>query len=249
MLRNAPIRAIFFDLGNTLVRFSTDFFFARLAETFGVERHFFWDLFGRRPDGLIYQYECGQSAAEFVAAFRRESAALLRRINKHRRIGARLKYPVFTDEQFLAWFTPILSFEYPRESIGLLRKLNAANYPLFILSNTNETHANYLRREARDGRMMPWAEELFSLVRHYIASCDPDLRCRKLEYDPANEVESTKIFCKALAIAGCKTSEAIFVDDILEYVKTFERMGGRGIHFRGSWTRLEEELYKFGARW
>ena len=236
-------------MGNTLARFSTDFFFTRLADTFGIERHFFWDIFGRRPDGLIYQYECGQSTDEFIAAFRRKSRSLITRLNTTKRPSPKLRYPVFSDEEFISWFTPVLYSEYPRESITLLKKLRAANYRLYILSNAGYLHAENVRCEAAHGVMFPWMSEIFSLVDRYIVSCDPDIRCRKMKCDGTNRIESEEIFRKALAIAECSPREAIFVDDIFDYVRVFENMGGHGIHFTGSWTRVEAELYRFGVRW
>ena len=53
----------------------------------------------------------------------------------------------------------------------------------------------------------------------------------------------------ASAEGGHEPSEAVFVDDIANFTETFKRMGGRAILCTGNWTKVEHELYQFGARW
>ena len=88
-----------------------------------------------------------------------------------------------------------------------------------------------------------------SFIDRFIASSDPDIRCRKTKPNGKNPEQCEEIFKKALAIAGSKPEETVFVDDLVEHVQTFQGMGGHAIHCTGNWTRVEAELYNLGVRW
>ena len=88
------ITTTLFDLGKTIHGFDLDRFFNWLARKFGIPRHYFWDMFSRYPDGLLYPYECGQSNQEFVFRFREETKKLLQELKE--REGKLIVSPEFT---------------------------------------------------------------------------------------------------------------------------------------------------------
>lgn len=243
------MKAIFFDYGKTIHDFHLDRFFGWLSRISGADRHYFWDLFGRYPGGILFPYECGQRTEDFIAAFRCESAHMLSVLRKQRKkVSQQLE---FTDKDFITHFNLIFSYTPPPlECRLLIEKLYKAGYALYILSNLNQANLAYIKNNPNQELLFGiWLPQLFSHIVRFIASCDSDIQCRKTRFEGSNAEERGKIFWKACAIAKVKPHQAVFIDDIFDYAKGFEEIGGHGIHFVGHWTRVESELYKLGVRW
>lgn len=242
------IKVIFFDFGKTIHDFDLDVFFNWLSREFGIPRHYFWDMFAKYPDGLLHPYECGQSPEEFIASFRKKSFDLF--LEFKAKAGRFVKYPYFTDKEFFEALNSVFDPEpIKQDRLGLLQKLRGKGYGVYVLSNLNKSHLAYLKGDEPRGQRFSRFKELFRVIDRYIASCDPDIQCRKMRLSEANPKECEKIFRKALAIAGSEPEETVFVDDIKDYADVFKSMGGNAIHCAGNWTKVEAELYNLGVRW
>jgi FMN phosphatase YigB (HAD superfamily) len=127
-------RVIIFDFGKTIHDFELDLFFNWLQDVYRIPRHHFWDIFSRYPDGLLYEYECGESTANFIKRVRNELELLSNRLSIDE--GLQVARSSFSDEEFLSSWTTILDatpvFE---DRLDLMRKLHARGYELYVLSN------------------------------------------------------------------------------------------------------------------
>lgn len=236
------IKDIVFDWGKTIHDYNLDVHFNWHARLFGIPRHFFWNIYSKYPDGLLFPYECGQSTARFIERFREESAQLCHVL--------KVAVPKFGNDEFIEHWNMIIDPLPPDpQKLALLRKLNGRGYTLNILSNTNEAHAAYIRGDATNGNRFSRFREVFQTIDRFIASSDPDVQCRKTKPGLASKEECEKIFWRALEISCSRPEETVFIDDFSEYVEVFRGMGGYGIHCTGSWTRIEAELYQLGVRW
>lgn len=205
-------------------------------------------MFSRYPDGLLYPYECGQSNQEFVFRFREETKKLLQELKEQE--GKLVIFPEFTAQEFFDALNSVWDPEpISRERLGLLRKLKGKGYGIYVLSNIGQSHFEYLRGDGEHGYHFSRFKELFEIIDGFIASCAPNIQCRKTRLSESTKEECEKIFKKALAIAESAPEQTVFVDDILDYVNVFRGMGGHGIHCTGNWTKVEAELYAFGIRW
>lgn len=240
-----PITTVFLDFGKTLHDFHLDYFFNWLSRKFGIERHHFWDVFSRFPDGLLYKYECGEDTRDFIERVR---TALQGIAAEMRLDGKQIGSFEFSDEEFVEnWNNIFDTVPVLEDRLRLMRGLKKNGYKMYVLSNLNEAQLAYLKSDHR-------FDEIFALVDRFIASCDPDIQCRKTRlhvYSPHNTnwFECRKIFGKALTVASSTPEEIVYIDDILDYVEVFRVMGGNGIHHTGVWTKVEAELYKLGVRW
>lgn len=123
-------------------------------------------------------------------------------------------------------------FSENRDIENVLLKIELPIERLFVLSNTNELHWRYIEKLP----LMQWYfSDPWRLVRSYeIGAKKPDAR----------------IFTEALRRSRVKHEEAVFIDDIPEYVETFKKLGGNGIVYdcrRDSWCSLIRALDQFGV--
>lgn len=243
------ISTIIFDWGKTFHDYHLDTFFSWLERNFSIPRHFFWGMFSRYPDGLLYHYECGQPTDEFLGCVRKKTAELLERL-KHEE-GKIILPAEFSDEEFLEHWNMIIDPSPPAgEKVELLRKLKRRGYGVYILSNTNKEHYSYLKEgDVRCGYRFLNFRDVFEIIDRFFASCDDDIQCRKIRPGEGSKEDCEKIFRKALAIIKSKPEETVFIDDILDYVNVFRSMDGHGIHCTGNWTKVEAELYELGVIW
>lgn len=246
--RPFPIQVILLDFGKTIHGFTLDRFFNWLEYKYGISRHYFWDIFSRHPDGLIFQYECGRSNDWFFRAFQKKTSELSDRLKIEK--GRLISLPSITREEFFEHWNSIMDFE-PLDSrlMTLIRQLKGRGYGVFVLSNTNKANLAYFKGDAENGHRFSRFGELFRTVDRFIASCDADVRARKTRPDGTNGKLCVKVFLRALEICGSRPSETVFIDDIEEYVNVFCNMGGHAIHHKGCWTSTEAELYRLGVRW
>jgi len=239
-----PITTIFFDFGKTLHDFNLDPFFIWLAKKCYLPRRKLWGIFGNYPDGLIFPYECGQETKDFLDKFRQKCIELYRADRLEKKISA-YRLPKFSDEEFITKWCEILDpSPASKDRIEFLDRLKRKGYKLYILSNSNPLHRDYIKSTPR-------FRKLLSFFEHFIASCDADIMCRKTKMfaDGSNRNECETIFNKALAISGSFLKTTLYIDDVADYVSVFRAMGGYGIHHRGSWTQIEAEFYKLGLKW
>lgn len=238
-------KVVFFDFGKTLHDFNLDLFFDWLSQTCGVSRYYLWDTFSSFPDGLLYKYECGEATQQFIVRVRNALQKLCIALHLE---GKEVLVKDFTDEEFVENWNVIFDTKpFAEDRLRLMRGLKKNGYKLYVLSNINEAQLGYIKNDSR-------FQEVFDLTERFIASCDPDIQCRKTRFHAYtvagnNWYEASMIFKKALEIAGVAARAAVYIDDILDYVEVFRRMHGWGIHHTGPWTKVEAELYKLGIRW
>ena len=93
---------------------------------------------------------------------------------------------------------------------GLIESLKK-NFPLLLLSNTNELHFEYIKNQ------FPIIHKFDEWILSY--------KIGKMKPDP-------EIYRTALSRAGVKPDDAIFIDDIAEYVLAAREMGINGVEFK-----------------
>jgi putative hydrolase of the HAD superfamily len=98
-------------------------------------------------------------------------------------------------------------------------------YQLLCLSNTNEWHFNYCRKQF----------PVLGLFDSFI-----------LSYKVGKRKPHPKIFIEALQQTAALPSQCLYIDDIEEYVKKAQELGMHGIHFI-SVKQLKKELKGYGV--
>lgn len=109
------------------------------------------------------------------------------------------------------------------EMAALLQKLKTER-PLYLLSNTNESHWHYLENNFRVSRH--FEERILSFQVH---ASKPD----------------KKIYEEVLKRSGRLASECLFVDDLEENIQAAKNIGMQGIRFQGI-DHLKKELALHG---
>ena len=189
------IRNIVFDLGGVLV--DLDF----KGAINGLQQAGFANVkeqlqaFDR--DGIFQKFELGEmSADEFRTAIRENSTVEL------------------TDEEVDNLWNAML-LEVPREKLELILHLRG-KYMVYLLSNTNSIHWDYVRKNAfnyRGFRVNDYFEETFLSYEMHLAKPDK------------------AIFEKVLSDANLWPEETIFIDDSEENCKAAEEVGIHAHHY------------------
>ena len=177
------IEAILFDLGKVLINFDFEIGIRSMLSGSSIPRERFeavlWDKKWLRG------YERGEISTEDFHSYLCREGSLNMDLNR------------FCD----AWSSiflpdPILSEE-------LLKTLKK-NYPLILVSNTNESHAEFIRR--RYNIFQYFDHLIFS---HEVGSLKPD----------------RKIYEKAIAVSGTSPDKLFFTDDRAENIQAARDMG------------------------
>lgn len=116
-----------------------------------------------------------------------------------------------------------------RENPGmeaLLKKLKK-RYALYLISNTNKMHFEYIKKKFPD------------ILRHFTRTF------------PSHEVGDRKpdleIYRKVLRKIRFRPEETVFIDDVPKFLRGAEKVGIRTIHFR-SRKQLIQDLRKLGVK-
>ena len=189
------IRNIVFDLGGVLV--DLDF----KAAINGLQKAGFANVkeqlqaFDR--DGIFQKFELGEmTAEEFRTAIRENSSVEL------------------TDEEVDALWNAML-LEVPREKLELILHLRG-KYMVYLLSNTNSIHWDYVCKNAfnyRGFRVNDYFEETFLSYEMHLAKPDK------------------AIFEKVLQDANLLPEETLFIDDSEANCKAAEEVGIHAHHY------------------
>lgn len=107
----------------------------------------------------------------------------------------------------------------------LLERLKAKDAKVYLLSNTNELHWDFIRTR------FSFAKKVDGVVLSY------ELKERKPE---------PEIYLSALRLARAEAADCVFIDDRRENVKAAAKLGFHAIHFKSS-TALRAELVRVGA--
>ncbi len=198
------MRVVIFDLGNVIVPFDFMICCRRLADYSphspdDIYQHIF-------KLALIHDYEQGRlTSKEFFAGL---SAELELKLD-------------------FARFCPIWEDIFTENSaVSRIIASLQNGYRLFLLSNTNELHFEYIYRKYA----------VMKLFAEYI-----------LSYKVGHMKPDPHIFEQALKLAGVPANEIIYVDDIHKYAEVAKEMGICGVHFTSA-SKLEQELNSYGIK-
>ncbi len=204
MKKNPEIRAVLFDLGNVLLNYDARKAGKRFAEACGVPLLKVWIHFFTSPAekaftrGEISCYE-----------FYRHSKQVL-------------KFPV-NYKTFSHYWNDIF---WENEGMDALLVKLKKRYPLYLISNTNKLHFEYIKKK-------------FKILRHFKKTF------------PSHEVGHRKpeleIYQKVLAKIGFNPEETVFIDDVPKFVRGARKAGMHALRFRSK-ERLIADLRRLGVR-
>jgi glucose-1-phosphatase len=203
-MKEKQIRCIFFDLGKVLIDLDYDQFLERMFFLTGSGIEKLRAAFA--ADGAVSKYELGSiSDDEFLAEI-------------SQKIGMSLDLKDFLE----AW-----TCLFPEKAIlsdTILFELSG-NCPLWIISNTNRLHFEYI-------------QERYNLVANYFQGWT-------LSYEEGFAKPNPVIYKRALQKAGVPAAEALFIDDRQENVESALKLGMDAFQFLNP-ARLVQELHKRG---
>jgi putative hydrolase of the HAD superfamily len=161
-------------------------------------------LLGGHDSELIDRYQTGDiSTADFI----RTILSVCR--------------PGTTEEQVRdAWFAMLLGI--PEENKQLLRDIHAAGYNIYVLSNINEMHVDWVHDYCPELRA---ARHCFFSNEMHLSK--PDTRCYE----------------QVISEAGIRPDETLYVDDLFPNIEEGRRHGFRCIHATDtSWRNTLRQL-------
>ena len=188
----AAVRAVVFDLGNVLYRLDNHLYDGSWPLGIGADHEDFeaWVA----GEGLYYAFETGQVAREdFVS-----------RLSK--RLG-------LTPKQVLDYWNSLLLDFVPGFEAGLqvLRK----RYRLFLLSNTNAAHIEYVTAQAQRSGLGDWRRHFeHAFTSYQLSSVKPE----------------PEIYNRARGQIGLPAEQLLFVDDRMENVEAARALGWQAMH-------------------
>ncbi|MBI3300159.1 MAG: HAD-IA family hydrolase [Elusimicrobia bacterium] len=197
-------RVLFFDIGNVLVRFDLpgllkDFAWAAGSSPWGVARL----MWSRR---LTDDVERGNLTGEGLHEVVREQTGFLGDLDEFRRL----------------WCG---RFKLETRSAALFRKL-VRRRPVYLLSNTNQLHWEFIRRR-------------YAFAREASGSV--------LSFEVGARKPERAIYAAAAKAAGAAPEECLFIDDLAENVAGAKAAGMRALRFKTP-ARLEKDLADLGVR-
>ena len=198
------IEALLFDLGRVIVDFDMAACESALASRSGLDREDFlsvlWD------SGSIRRYERGELSTEEFYQFLSRNGALKLGYEEFRQVWSDVFDPI-----------PVLPS-------ALLSGL-ARRYTMALISNTNEAHADHIRRNY----------DVFGCFTHHILSYEVGV----LKPDP-------KIFEEAIGLTGHPPEEVLFIDDREENVVAGAALGLQ-VHRFSSYSELGRVFEELGV--
>lgn len=186
------IRNIIFDLGNVIIDIDIPRTNEALKLLLGDN---YYRLMGGDP--FFFQYEKGlMTSYEFIS--------------KLRKLNPTLKSEVIID----AWNAMLL--ETPHHRLNLLSKLKK-EYRVFILSNTNDLHLNWVKKDLKlNNGVQDFDEQFF-----HQAFYSHEMNCRKPD---------AEIYQKVLDSTGIIAGETLFIDDNFDNIVGARQLGIIGHH-------------------
>lgn len=200
------IEFIFFDLGRVIINFDNDRMCRQMAEVTGVPPQLVQEVLFQT--GLQRAFELGQISPE---EFHGEYCRLVGR------------YVEWTTLRRAA--SDIFWVNLPM--LPIVGQLQAARFPMGILSNTCITH-------------FEWCLEHFAILRHGFRCYGLSCRLGLLKPDPA-------IFEAAARMAGVPPQRIFFTDDIPAHVESAQKVGFQAVPFLSA-RQIAEALQAHGVR-
>lgn len=184
------IEALLFDLGKVLVDFDFELGMQRFASKTSLTREEFETVI--LAQDWVRRYEHGDISSQDYLRYLRDHG----------------KLEMSLDEFHDAWSSVFLpDLIVPEELLASLK----TRYPLILVSNTNESHANFV---ARSYRVLDYFDhKIFS---HEVGAMKPDRR----------------IYDAAIAVSGKPPEALFFTDDREENVESASKLGIRAHQFR-----------------
>ncbi len=201
------VKCVFFDLGNVLVKVLPETFEERLRS----------ECSARCKEGEVVDFFENSKAMRLYTEGKMDSSRFFTNIK--RRFRLKVKYHDFYDI-----FNGM--FEIDHEACALIEKISSF-YPeiaLGVLSNTNESHYEHLKKE------MPVLGKMDLEVLSYVAG---------------HQKPQKPIYTYAVEKAGLPAKNCFFTDDKTENIKAARVCGMRAFIFRGS-DECQEDLKKCG---
>jgi putative hydrolase of the HAD superfamily len=198
------IEAILFDLGKVLIDFNFQTGVEALHASCSISRDRFeevlWD------ETWIRRYERGEISTDEFHSYLRESASL------------QMALPEFLRTWSSVFLPDLLVSE---ELLASLKR----NYPLIVVSNTNEAHIEFIRSRYR---VLDYFDR--HIYSYEVGSLKPD----------------RKIFERAIQVSGCPPEALFFADDREENILAACELGIYGHQFKTE-SLLVEALQKAGV--
>ena len=198
------IRLFVFDLGNVILPFEHHQIAVKLHQR-STEKSVFtpqqlFDVMFDLQNGLINPYEEGlMSSGEFFS-------------NLKRRFQLDMDMKAFSD----IW-NPI--FHDDPEVNRVILYLKEKNYPLFLLSNTNELHFSYIMEKYP---IIHWFDEWL------------------LSFEVGVKKPNRRIYDAIFEKMDVRPGEVFYVDDIVKYVETAQQFGINGMVYTNA-----DQLWEF----
>ncbi len=194
------IRTVIFDLGNVIIPFDFARGYRMLSSRCGLAPEEIPLRIGSTD--LVTRFESGQiETGDFV-----------------RRLTSLLGLQMTVEE-----FAEVWSAIFEQETLipdSLPEQLRASGLRLLLLSNTNDLHMRYVRKN-------------YGILRHF--------HHQVLSYEVGAMKPSPRIFAEALANADCAPGECFFTDDIPAYVEAAKQAGIDAEQFQGL-PKLRQDL-------
>ena len=195
------IEALLFDLGKVLIDFNFETGVQALHACCSISREQFEDVLW--DESWIRRYERGEISTSQFHAYLCETASL--------KMGL--------DEFLQTWSSVFLPDLIVSEDLLAALK---RNYPLILVSNTNEAHIDFIRSKYR---VFDYFDQ--HVLSYQVGSLKPD----------------RKIFEHAIAVSGFSAEALFFTDDREENVVAAKNLGIRGHQFKTE-SKLVEALHE-----
>ena len=199
------IEALLFDLGKVLIDFNFETGVQALHACCSISRERFEDVLW--DENWIRRYERGEISTTEFHNYLCESADL------------KMPFPDFCQTWGSVFLPDLLVSE------DLLAKLKR-EYPLILVSNTNEAHIEFIRSKYG---VLDYFDRL--VLSYKVGSLKPD----------------PKIFEHAIEVSGYPAGALFFTDDREENILAAEELGIRGHQFQTE-SKLIEALEQAGVR-
>lgn len=191
-------RAIVFDIGKVLLENSGDKWVSEIRPYSPLDDTQIYQEIFFNADRLVSRFDAGEiSPEEFLMEFKK-----------------RLQLEVTDEKAAFLWSS---AFIYSRAMEDLVDRLKRRGYVLWIISNINRLHIEYLEH---------FHKRLLDKFHGKTYSCDDCVRCLK----PHPYIYCyTLVWMKRLLSFGLKPEECIFIDDLEENIRAAENLGWKGI--------------------
>jgi len=199
------IKVVMFDLGNVVLKFDIRRIARKVARRYSINEDELFNFFFDSPLTKIHD-EGKISSREFH-----------KRAMKHFNAGMKFR-------EFKRTWNNI--FTENDRIIKLVMSLSK-RYKIFLMSNTNKMHFDYIKSKYR----------IIKRFDHIFTS-----------YEVGRLKPHPRIYREAIKTARVKPQSIVFIDDRKELVEGAQKMGIRAVQFEDNMARLRRDLTRFGVK-